>query len=204
MIRERVGFTLIELIVVIAIISILAAITVPAISGTVGGARGSKREDDLKAVLDANPRFESDSGSDAVTGSTTTVKDNNGDGFIVVVIDTSENPTSEIIIALSEEIVDVTCGDGSTLAVAIADCFASVDFSLLVPDSLSNGPSRFDEDIGVKSVDDGDPDLAVRNVNRAGDTLVLFTDIDIIPAIDGLAAWSFSGAVLLLIDEKNY
>ena len=99
-------------------------------------------------MFDANERFKSDSGSDAVTGSTTTtVEDGNGDGFIVVVIDTSANPTSEITRLISgpviEEpvvsetiIVDVTCGDGSTLAAAIADCFASVDFSLLIPESL--------------------------------------------------------------------
>ena len=146
---------------------------------------------------------------------TTTVEDGNGDGFIVVVIDTSANPTSEITRLISgpviEEpvvsetiIVDVTCGDGSTLAAAIADCFASVDFSLLIPDSLSKGPSHFDEDISVTSVDDDSPDLTIGNVNRAGDTLVLFTDINITAATGGLAAWSFSGDVLMLIDEADY
>ena len=79
-----------------------------------------------------------------------------------------------------------------------------MEFSLLIPDTLSKGPSHFDADIGVKSVDDGDPDLAVSNVNRAGDTLALFTDTNINAEIDGLAAWSFSGGVLLLIDEKHY
>ena len=87
---------------------------------------------------------------------------------------------------------------------AIADCFASVDFSLLVPDSLSKGPSHFDENISVRSEDDNSPDLVIRNVNRADDTLVLFTDINIDAATDDLAAWSFSGGILLLIDEDDY
>ena len=60
------------------------------------------------------------------------------------------------------------------------------------------------EGISVKRFDDGSPDLEVRDVNRAGDTLVLFTDININAEIDGLAAWSFSGGILLLIDEDDY
>ena len=123
----------------------------------------------------------------------------------------SATDTFDDLLIIAEEpvvsetfILDVTCGDGTTLAAAIADCFASVDFSLLVPDTLSNGPSHSDDDISVKSLDDGFPDLEVRDVNRAGDTLFLFTDINIDAATDGLAAWSFNNGVLLLIDEFDY
>ncbi|MCH8087460.1 MAG: prepilin-type N-terminal cleavage/methylation domain-containing protein [Chloroflexi bacterium] len=200
LLRRHRSFTLIELIVVIAIIGILAAIAVPAVSGTIGLAKVSNRDGDLKSVVQANERFNSDSGFDAVPGSpATTVEDTDGDGIIVVVIDTTATDKDEVPAS-----PDVTCGSpNSTLADALAQCFRSINFSLLVPDTISTEPGHSDERVVVTSADDSSADLSVSKVNRFGETLELYTDTDITTA-DGLAVWSFSGVVLLLIGEADY
>lgn len=191
---------MIELVVVIAIIGILAAIAVPAVSGTIGLAKVSNRDGDLKSVVQDNERFNSDSGFDAVSGSpVTTVEDTDGDGAIVVVIDTTATDNAEVPAS-----PDVTCGSPtSTLADALAQCFRSINFSLLVPDTISTEPGHSDESVVITSTDDSSADLSVTKVNRFGETLELCTDTDITTA-DGLAVWSFSGVVLLLIGEADY
>ncbi|MCH8087496.1 MAG: hypothetical protein IIC81_06545, partial [Chloroflexi bacterium] len=129
--------------------------------------------------------------------------------IIVVVIDnTTVNNTFDfatlVTLASTDETDGIFLCEGSSTALAVAACFGSVDFSLLVPDTLSSEPNHSDETIAVAfSTDDTIPSLTVNDVNRAGDTLELYTDTNITTG-DGLAAWSFNDVILLLIDESDY
>lgn len=60
--RQRSGFTIVELLIVIVIIAILAAITVVAYNGIQGRARDSQRLSDLKTIVKALEMYKATNG----------------------------------------------------------------------------------------------------------------------------------------------
>lgn len=62
MLRNKKGFTLIELIVVIAILGILAAIAIPRLSGFQDSAKGRANQSNLKTIQTAVRVYEADNG----------------------------------------------------------------------------------------------------------------------------------------------
>lgn len=66
---SRSGFTVVELIIVIAVIGILAGITTVAFNGTQQKARDSKRVSDLQAIADSIKLYRTKFGNDIQAGS---------------------------------------------------------------------------------------------------------------------------------------
>lgn len=80
--RKQTGFTIVELLIVIAVIAILAAITVVAYSGIQARARDSQRQADVRMITKAlelyyidNGRYPAGSGSTVINGSWSTTAD---------------------------------------------------------------------------------------------------------------------------------
>lgn len=66
---KKLGFTIVELIVTIAVIGILASITVVAYNGTQAKARDADRKSDLQNIADAIKLYRTKYGNDIQTGS---------------------------------------------------------------------------------------------------------------------------------------
>lgn len=65
--NNRKGFTLIELIVVIAVLGILAAVALPRIGNVVGDANASANEAQLRTLNEALERYMAESGNEDLT-----------------------------------------------------------------------------------------------------------------------------------------
>jgi prepilin-type N-terminal cleavage/methylation domain-containing protein len=134
--KAQKGFTLVEMTVVIAIIAVLAALSLPAVTGLTTTSRGTSKTGDLKEVEQAVARYESTNpGSYPVSVvPSTPVTDANGDGFIDIhVTDFASSPGAGA--------VDATCKD-TAVADALANCFGSVTFSSLVPEFIKSNPQH--------------------------------------------------------------
>lgn len=87
MIKTKSGFTIVELLIVIVVIGILAAITIVAYNGIQGRARDNSRYSDVKLIMKALELYKVDKGTypvmsaSNVTGTATCPSHNNGYSF---------------------------------------------------------------------------------------------------------------------------
>ncbi len=103
--RNSPGFTIVELLIVIVIIGILAAIVIVAYNGIQARARDSQRQTDISAIAKAlelyyidNGRFPTSSGSTTINSSWSTTADASWQNFVTLVKpymgNVSSDPTS--------------------------------------------------------------------------------------------------------------
>jgi prepilin-type N-terminal cleavage/methylation domain-containing protein len=141
MIKNKKGFTLIELIIVMAIIGILAVVAIVAISGKSADARDARRQADMSAVqtgLALNCYTAGDAG-------TTTNIDSCGTGTIAaggeVVLSTCadlgsitlsgiNDPNSAVVATACTDTASASCNYGVTIVTVNTSVFDSCDYDI--------------------------------------------------------------------------
>ena len=176
------GFTLLEVLIVVVILGVLAAIVLPAVAGQTTESRKQAKKADLKEVEKSVDRFDSEFDSFPITESTDPtkqVKDKSPkDDIIVIRIDSFGSSTqadNDPTLDSLTDPLDVTC-TGTTVADAVDECFGSIDFDGLVPDFITAEPEHDREDIepttttGTAVGDTSlDVDFSIPNCNRGKD-----------------------------------
>ncbi len=203
------GFTLVEILIVIAVLGVLAAIVTPAVSGVVTSARTQGKGGDIKNVEEGIARYQADNASALpITGSTSPTKsllDTNTDAIIKVKVNTSAtDPTG----FPADSAVDVVCGSSSsTVAAALDQCFGSLDFAgKLVPTYVKSAPKHSTDLVTATADTDGaTADLTITGGDSSKDTIQLYLDANIV-AGDTLNVWNVDkdGKTIVLKNDDAY
>ena len=201
--REQ-GFTLIEVLTVVLILTILVMLVMPAVAGQSTNARALAKKSDLKEVEKAVDRFESEFGVAPIEEATPPedqVKDfSPKDDIIVIRIDSFGSSTqadNDPTVGSPTDPVDVTC-TGTSVADAVDKCFGSIDFDALVPDFITTPPEHegelidptFTSGTGVGNTS-FDVDFSIPNCNRQRDRCdFILDDTDNLRTDGQLKVWS--------------
>lgn len=223
--RAADGFTLVEMTVVVGIIAVLAALTLPAVSGVTTSTRDTSKSGDIKAVEQAATRYESDNpGSFAITETTapsTLVSDSNADGFIrIKVVSGDATGGTATDVSDASVAIDVVC-TASLLSDAVNLCFGTVDFTKIVPGYLTSPPEHASgtpaeltatstTGTGVGTATTNTADYTIPDCNLADDDCVFYLDqgVSIVAGsgTTGLLVWNLnkSNSVIILKENAQY
>ncbi|GEM_PF-6965356 len=203
------GFTLVEILIVVAVLGVLAAIVTPAVSGVITKARTEGKAGDIKNVETGVSNYSSDNASALpLVGSTTptkSVKDTDSDSIIKVKVNTTaSDPTG----FPADGTVDVVCGTSSTtMAAALAQCFGGLDFAAkLVPDYVKSDPKHSTDKVTATADTDGTTaDLTITGVDNQGNSIQFYLDANI-AASDTLMVWNADAdsKIIVLKGDSDY
>ena len=184
---SRTGLTLVEVIVVVAVIALLAAAVIPAVGGLLPSSRGTNKSGDLREMTITTVRYRQEVGELPILQAeppTERVRDDDNDGVIRMVVDTTAADGA----GPAPAGVDVTCtATTASLADAFAECFGSVDITLL-REFLKNRPQHALED--VTNADGSTPtyDNQQDTVDFSATSVTLFgSDLEVYVKDDGTA-----------------